>query len=424
MLTTRRSIAISWLVSSFALATFAAPASPPAFDPATEWHQWRGPKRDGHSADTGLLKSWPPDGPPLVWKARGFGAGYSGASFAGNCLFTMGDVDKECRLLALDRATGKPIWSARVGPPGGGEGYPGPRCTPATDGTRVVALGQFGDLICAEAETGKILWKKNLEKDFDGEMMSGWGYSESPLIDGPRVVCTPGGSKGTLLALDKTTGAVIWRTSGVTDAAAYSSAIVAEIGGVRQYLQLTGETLFGADAGTGKVLWRVPRHGETAVVTTPVYRDGVAFVTSAYGAGGHGFRIESVAGQCSAKEIYAVENFENQHGGVVLVGDHVYGMTENRLVCMEFKSGKIAWKHPGVGKGSIAFADGRLIVRGERKGGTVALVEANPQRYVETGRFDQPDRSEHNSWPHPVIAGGRLYLRDQDVLLCYDLRAR
>jgi outer membrane protein assembly factor BamB len=337
----------------------------------------------------------------------------------------MGDADKECRLIALDRAAGKPLWSARVGPPGGGEGYPGPRCTPATDGARVVALGQFGDLVCADAETGKILWRKNLEKDFDGEMMSGWGYSESPLIDGTRVVCTPGGSKGALLALDKTTGAVVWRTAGMTDTAAYGSVIVAEIGGVRQYLQRTGETLFGAAADSGKVLWRVPRHGETAVVSTPVYRDGVAFVASAYGIGGHGFRIEAAAGQFAAEEIYAAGDFESHHGGAVLVGDHVYGLTNgHELVCMEFKTGKIAWKDPSVGKGSIAAADGRLIVRGEKEAGTVALVEANPRRYVEKGRFDQPERSDKNGWPHPIIAGGRLYLRDQDVLLCYELKSR
>jgi outer membrane protein assembly factor BamB len=401
-------------------------AAPPRSEPTkrradSDWPQWRGPMRDNHSADTGLLKQWPEGGPPLAWKAKGVGTGYSSVSVAGGRIFTMGDGPDSSYVHALKLDGGGKLWSAKVGRTGGS--YEGTRSTPTVDGDRVYALGQWGDLVCLEAVGGKEIWRKNLEKDFGGHMMSGWGYSESVLVDGEKVVCTPGGDKGTILALNKDTGDVVWRTKEFKDSAAYSSLVPAEIGGVRQYVQLTDASVVGVAADSGKLLWRAPRKGETAVIPTPVVHDNHVFVTSGYGVGCNLFRVTESAGKFKAEQVYASKNLTNHHGGVVLVGDYLYGTDDRQLICMEFLTGKVAWKDRGVGKGSVVYADGNLYVRGEGGPGAVALVEATPKGYRERGQFEQPDRSDKNSWAHPVVAGGKLYLRDQDVLLCYDVRA-
>jgi outer membrane protein assembly factor BamB len=256
-------------------------------------------------------------------------------------------------------------------------------------------------------------------------MMSGWGYAESVLVDGDKVVCTPGGPKGTILALNKTTGEVVWRTKDFTDSAAYSSLVPAEIGGVRQYVQLTDASVVGVAADSGRVLWRATRRGATAVIPTPVVYNNHVFVTSGYGIGCNLFRVTpGAAGKFDVTQVYANKDLTNHHGGVVLVGEYVYGTDDRQLVCMNFMTGKVVWKDRSVGKGSVVYADGNLYVRSEGNEGTVALVEATPKGYHEKGRFDQPDRSNENSWAHPVVAGGKLYLRDQDVLLCYDVRAK
>jgi outer membrane protein assembly factor BamB len=388
------------------------------------WNQWRGPKRDGVSPETGLLKEWPSGGPSLAWKTTGLGEGYSSVSFWGDRLFTLGDVDGACHLIALNAADGKIVWKARVGAPGGHKQYPGPRSTPSSDGKLVIALGQEGDLVCVDMAAGKERWRKNLEKDFGGRMMSGWRWSESPLLDGNLVVVTPGGSKGTVAALEKESGRPVWQSAGLTDRAAYASLVPVEIGGVRQYVVLTGESVAGIGARDGKLLWRAARRGDTAVVSTPIYRDGTVFVTSAYGAGGQAFGVNGSGGNFKAEPDYAVRQMENHHGGVILVGDHVYGTNQGGLLCVEFKTGKVVWQSRGVGKGSVAYADGMLVVRSEDPGrGTVALVEATPAGYREKGRFNQPDLSRRHTWSHPVVYGGKLYLRDQDVLLCYDVKA-
>ncbi|MCY3020694.1 MAG: PQQ-like beta-propeller repeat protein [Planctomycetota bacterium] len=393
-------------------------------DAGKDWPQWRGPKRDGISTETGLLKEWPTGGPPLVWTAKGLGAGYSGPSIAGGKVYTMGDVGGSSSVLCLDAATGKQVWIAKVGKTGGGGGHPGPRCTPTVDGGLVFALDQFGELVCLQAATGQPVWSKNLTTDFKGGV-PGWGYAESPLVDGPLVIVTPGGRGGALAALNKTTGAVVWRSTGFNDGAHYSSAIVAEIGGVRQYIQLTGENVAGVAATTGQVLWRAPRKGQVAVVATPIYADNEVFVTSSYDVGHNAFKISGSGGQFSAARLYDGKEITNHHGGVVLVGQCLYGHSDSGgWTCMDFKTGKVVWKNGGVGKGSVVCADGRLYTRSEGGKGTIALVEASPDGYKEHGRFNQPDLSGKNTWPHPVVCGGKLYIRDQDGLLCYDVKAK
>jgi hypothetical protein len=403
-----------------ALAAMSPQAAKPAISDSG-WAQWRGPNRDGISPDTGLLKQWPSGGPPLAWKASGIGTGYSSVSFAGDRLFTMGELDGRGKLLALNLADGKILWSADVGGPGGNRGA-GPRSTPATDGKLVIGLGQQGDLVCVNAADGKEVWRKSLPRDFGGRMMSGWGFSESPLLDGDLVVCTPGGSRGTLLALKKESGQTVWQCAEVQDRAAYSSVVPVEIGGVRQYVLLTDSTVAGVAAKDGKLCWRAPRRGETAVVDTPIYHDGIVFVSSAYRVGCNAFSVTAAGGQFKAEQIYSGQQFSSHHGGAIRVGDHVYGLGDGRMKCVELKTGKLVWENRGVGKGSIAYADGHFVCRGE--GGPVALVEATPAGYREKGRFDLPKSGGDAAWPHPVIFGGRLYIRDWELLHCYDVKAK
>ena len=404
-------VIVGWLV--YALPVVAAAQQ-------GDWPEWRGSKRDNISAETGLLKQWPESGPTLAWKTKGVGVGYSSVSVVGDRVYTMGDGPDSSYVHALERNGGKKVWSAKVGKTGGN--YAGTRSTPTVAGDRVYALGQFGDLVCLDAASGKEHWRKNLEKDLGGRIMSDWNYTESVLVDGDHVICTPGGSKGTLAALNKNTGEVVWRSRGLTDAASYASLVPTAMGGRRQYVVLTDASVAGVAADSGSLLWRAPRKGEVAVIPTPIVSGEHVFVTSGYGVGCNLFRVPNVNGKLVPRQAYANKDLDNHHGGVVLVGDCVYGTTENQLVCMDLKTGKVKWKNRSVGKGSIAYADGHLYVRGEGEG-AVALVEATPEEYREKGRLEQqPDRSSEHAWAHPVIAGGRLYLRDQDVLLCYDLK--
>jgi len=389
--------------------------------PAADWPQWRGPNRDGISPDKGLLVEWPSEGPTLVWKGTGIGQGFSSISISGSHIFTMGDEGENSFIYALNME-GKPLWSSKIGRPGGD--HPGTRCTPTVDGDLVYALGQFGDLVCVEAATGKERWRKNLNRDFGGRMMSGWGNSESPLVDGDKVLCTPGGSQGTVIALNKKTGAVVWQSKDFTDSAAYSSIIKAEIAGVPQYIQLTGASVAGVAPQDGHLLWRAIRRGSTAVVPNPICHDNQVYVTSGYGVGCNLFKVSKDSDHFNAEQVYENKTMVNHHGGVVLVGEYLYGHSDGKgWVCQNFKTGEMVWQDRKLEKGSLVYADGHLYLRGERKG-TVVLIEASPDGYKEHGRFEQPDRSSQNSWAHPVVIGGKLYLRDQDILLCYDVKKK
>jgi len=392
----------------------------------SDWSQFRGPNRDGHSPDTGLLKQWPAGGPTLAWKVTGLGKGASSLSILGDKIYTMGDLADGCHLICLNVADGKIAWSTRMGAPWVDEKWlHGPRGTPSTDGTLVIGLSPNGDILCADAATGKEKWKKTMKGDFGGKMMSGWGFSESPLLDGDNVVITPGGSKGTVAALKKATGELVWQSSGLTDSAAYASLVPVEIGGVRQYLLLTDASVAGIGAKDGKVLWHTARPGKTAVIPTPVYKDGLVFVTSGYGVGCNAFKVTESGGTFSAAEVYAGKQMTNHHGGVIVVGDYLYGLDDRALKCIDIKTGKVVWQDPSVGKGSIAYADGHFVLRSENeKKGEIALAEASPEGYKETGRFTQPDLSGKKCWAHPVIFGGKMYIRDHDLLLCYDVKAK
>ena len=389
---------------------------------AGDWPQWRGPNRDGLSEETGLLKSWPADGPPLAWKVDGVGNGYSTVSVSEGKIYTLGDLDDGSYVIALNEADGSRAWATRIGDKGGHKGYPGTRSTPTIDNGQLYALNQYGDFACLDLSSGEVVWKRNLHKDFSGQIMSGWKYSESALVDGDQVVITPGGPDGTLLALDRNTGKQIWRTKDWTDKAGYSSVIIATIDGTRQYIQLTGASVAGVDPKTGEVLWRADRRGKTAVIPTPVVEGNLVFVTSGYSVGCNCFKVTKKGNEWSTEEVYANKEMTNHHGGVVLLDGYVYGSTGGTFRCVDIKTGELAFQGRSVGKGATVYADGNFILRAEK--GPVALIKATPQGLEEISSFEQPDRSERNAWAHPVVANGKLYLRDQDILLCYDLRAK
>lgn len=385
-----------------------------------DWPQWRGVNRDAKSQETDLLEQWPEAGPTLAWKAEGLGGGFSSVSIADGKIFTLGDQGDGNFVIALRESDGTHVWKTRIGASGGHKKYEGPRSTPTVDGGEVFVLNQHSDLVCLDAQSGELTWSVNLVEKFGGEMMSGWKYSESPLVDGDRVICTPGGGDGTLLALDRKTGKKLWQTDKWTDTAGYSSVIIATIAGVRQYVQLTGESVAGVAPDSGKLLWLAQREGKTAVVATPVVADDTVFVTSSYGIGCNAFRIVNENGQWATEELYANKEISNHHGGVVLLDGHVYGSSGGAFRCLDLASGELDFEGRSVGKGATIYADGHLYLRSES--GPVALIKATPEGLQEVSRFDQPDRSDKKAWPHPVIAGGKLYLRDQDVLLCYDVR--
>ncbi len=401
--------------------------SPVALGEPGDWPQWRGPNRDGCSPESGLLAEWPDAGPKLVWKAQGLGLGYAGVSVAKGRIFTMGDKDGACYLIAFNEADGAPRWTARVGKAGapGWGGFAGPRCTPTVDGDLVFAVGQYGEVLCASAATGKEQWRKDYAADFQGKLPE-WGYCGMPLVDGDQVILAPGGPKGNLVALEKNTGDLIWQSAEFTDGIHYSSPIVAEIGGVRQYVQLTDASVAGIDAADGRMLWRAPRKGRTAVIPTPIYCDNQVYVSSGYGAGSNLFKVSAAGGKFTVDQVYANKTMVNHHGGVIRVGDHLYGYSDSKgWTCQDFASGDAVWQEKReLGKGSLVYADGMLYLRAEGDAGTIVLIEATPDGYREKCRFDPPDRSDTKSWPHPVIAAGRLYLRDQGILLCYDVRAK
>ncbi len=408
---------------------------------ANDWPQWRGPDRTDVSKETGLLPSWPAKGPALLWTINTIGLGYSAPAVVGDRLYILGTRGANETVFALDTKTGKEVWATEVGPIFQWKGNVwgnGPRSTPTVDGERIYALGAQGDLVCLETNSGKKVWSHNLFKEFHGALMDnngkpvvGWGYCEGPLVDGNQVVVTPGGEDGLLLALDKKTGQVIWRSKEVKGKAPYSSMIVAEVGGVRQYIQLFDKGAVGVAAKDGKLLWHYAKANDDLVIRTPIFHNNYVFITYSFGSGSDLFQIIPAAGTFKTEKVYSTKNMKNETGGVVLVGEHLYGYSDRTgWVCMEFakKKGAIIWEEKRkLGKGSLTCADGRLYCYTEDNG-TVALLEAQPTKFKEDGRFKIPREStQHASagkiWTHPVVANGRLYLRDQELLYCYDVKA-
>ena len=398
---------------------------------ARDWPQWRGPERTGISTETGLLKEWPKDGPKLLWQLKDIGSGYSTPAVVGDRLYLLSNEGLENEFVqALNVQDGKRIWSTRLGNVGNPKqqpNFPAARSTPTVDGELLYALGSDGDLACVETATGKVRWQKNLRKDFDGKP-GDWAYSESPLIDGNSLICTPGGSEATLVALDKKTGALIWKCAvPAGDDAAYASPIVSDSAGTRQYVQMLKKGLVGVEAKTGKFLWRydktVSRYG--ANIPSPVASDGFIYSAGA-GTGGALIKLKTVEGAIQPEQVYFSPKLPTAIGGDVKLGDLLYGTTGEALTCFAFATGDVKWQDRALGAASLCYADGRLYLHGEN--GDAALVEPSADGYHEKGRFTPPDQPKRingmeKAWTYPVVANGRLFLRDHGALWCYDVKA-
>ncbi len=390
----------------------------------TEWSQYRGPNRENRSAETGLLASWPEDGPEVAYAIDGLGEGYSSVSISGDVLYTMGTDGREEAVFAVDVNTGKLLWTGKTG--GGvyqdGTGN-GPRGTPTIDGDSVYALGAEGHLVCLDKANGRQKWAKNILSEFQGERIH-WGICESPLIDGDKLIVTPGGRRATMAALNKNNGNTLWTAQAPGNPqASYASAVIVEVAGVRQYVNFTSRSIIGVNASNGDVMWGDDRAANgTANCSSVVVDENVVFAASGYGQGAAAVRLSRAGAKVNAENLYHTREMQNHHGGMVVKDGFVYGCNEAVLTCLEVKSGDVAWKNRSVGKGSITLADGHLYVRSE--GGPIALVEATPGAYREKSRFDQPQRTGRSAWAHPVVAAGKLFIRDQDKLLAFDVKAK
>ncbi len=396
----------------------------PSLTHAADWPRWRGANFDDQSRDTGLLKEWPAEGPKKVWRFDDTGLGYSGFAVVGDTLYTLGARDAVEYAIALDVKTGKEKWSAQAGPlliNGFGNG---PRSTPTVDGDKVYVMSGKGHLSCLNAADGKLVWKVTMEEL--GGKVPGWGYTESPLVDGNLVVCTPGGAKGSIAAFDKTTGKKVWQTADWTDGAQYSSIIPVNWNGAHQFIQLTGPNFGAVEASTGKVLWKTAFPGKVAVIPSPIFNEGHAYVAAGYGVGCERVTI----GADNAVTIDYSENKDmvNHHGGVLLYQGNLYGYCEGKgWTCMDFATGKPKWQEKkALGKGAIHFADGHLYLL-EEATGNVVLADASPNGWKEFSRFKLAPQTTQRSpkgmiWTHPVVANGHLYLRDQEYLFCFDVR--
>ena len=447
-------------------------------DGSSDWPQWRGPKRDGVSQESGLARDWPESGPAVVWEVDHLGLGYSSMAVQDGRIFTLGNLDGVEHVLCLDATNGSIAWAIQPEPvnrrlerqvsaelvrldadqSGGVDATEaqsdpalsafdtldkssdgllsaselrgafggfrddmgeGPRSTPAVDGNLVYTLGCKGDLACLEAATGNTLWTLNLVDDLGGQH-TGRGYTESPLVDGNLLIVSPGGTGGAVVALDKRTGKLVWRSQEVDEPIQYASAVAADISGERMIVQFGSRGLFGLSARDGELLWRYERVSSgVANVCTPIVWQDRVFAASGYGTGAGLVRIARDGEGWRAEEVYFNPRLANHHGGVVRVGDFVYGTGSTSLVAMNFLTGEVAWINRSTGKGSLVSADGMLYLVGEEH--RVALAEATPDAYREHGRFELPDLGRP-TWTHPVIAGGRLYIRNQQRLTAFDVR--
>lgn len=400
---------------------------------AADWPTFRGAKRTAVAPDENLLPNWPEVGPKLLWETAGAGRGYSSLAIAGDRIYTLGDApstadDQDEYLLCFERTTGKQLWKTKTGPAwtSGQPNWQSSRSTPTVDGDCVYVVTPHGELIACNTD-GKELWRKELKKEFDGQKADSWGYSESVLIDGNKLVCTPGGEKNTMVALNKMTGETLWASSRPGDrGAGHASIVIANVGGAKVYVQTTGSGAMGVRADDGKLLWTYDIDQTTAVIPTPIVRDDLVFFCAGYGRGGALLKQVADGSEVKVEEIYPLkQELANKHGGVVLVGDYLYGDSDDKGIpfCADLMTGEIKWKSRGSGKNSacVAAADGHLYFR--YADGTLALVKASPEAFEELGSFQVPGSGERPSWSHPVILDGKLYLREGDKILCYALQS-
>ena len=398
-----------------------------------DWPQWLGPKRNNISNEKGLLKKWPDDGPKMLWHTDGLGAGYSTVSICDNTIYVTGIKEKTGLLTAMDM-TGKINWQKPYGPEWT-KSYPSSRSTPTIDSDKAYIFSGLGVVYCLDATTGDKIWSLDVVEKFKGER-NHWGMAESVIVDGDKVICTPGGKDASLVALNKNTGDLIWRTEDLSSPSCYSSGIIVERGNLRLVVALTVDYLVGVDIETGQVLWKyfcddymnpdLRSFGRDSMPVTPFYYNGSIYVTSGYDMGSARFDI-SPDGK-SIKRAWYDYTLDCHHGGVVVVDGYIYGSnwlsnTRGNWVCLDFNTGKVMYETEWqTNKGSISYADGMLYCYDEKKG-TVALVKPNPSSFDIISTFEVK-LGEDQHWAYPVIYGGTLYIRHGQVLMAYDVKGR
>ncbi len=444
----------------------------PSFVKADDWPQWQGPNRDAISREKGLLQVWPASGPSLAWQIKGLGGGDSAPAISKGRIFGMSNRDGKELVWALSETDGKEVWTSPLGDavqqrmPQSKEG---PGGTPTVENDQLYVVGMGGTVACLSVENGKLLWQRSLTKDFGG-VPPMWSYRESPLVDGDLLICTPGGPEALVVALNKKTGETVWKSrlpgapasagnarperpgapnrptppnappgnrgggrpggfGGPRSGAGYASIIPITVEGQRQYVQLTAESLVGLSASDGKLLWRYdhPANRMGINCSTPIFQDGLIFAASAYGNGGGAAKLtKGPNGEFKAEEVYFSTSMQNHHGGMVVLDGALYGANGGNeggsMACLDFQTGKVLWKDRKGPKGALVMADNRIYLRSES--GTIVLIEPSREKLIERGRFEQPDRTEVPAWAHPVVANGKLYIRDQDTLFCYDIKAK
>jgi len=386
---------------------------------AVDWPQFRGPTRDGLSPETGLLKKWPAGGPKELWSVDGLGVGYSSVAVVDGTIYTTGMIGKEGVLFAFD-LKGNPKYKVVYGPAWSKSGnWPGTRTTPTLDGDRLYLMSGQGRIACHEAKTGRQIWYRDTLTEFKGDNIR-WGVSESVLIEGEKVICTPGGKDASVVALNKIDGRTIWTTKGLSEVSAYCSPLAVDRGPNRIILTIVQQSIVGVDMNNGKVYWRVPHKVSYDIsAVTPAYENGLMYVTNGYGKGGHMFELS--ADGTSVEKKWSEKSLDVHHGGVVLVDGNIHGASnKGNWICLDLATGKVKFSDKLVGKGSVIYVDGMLYGYGE-KAGDVGLIKINPNGYEMVSSF-KITKGSGKHWAHPAISDGRLYMRHGEVLMCYDIR--
>jgi len=402
-----------------------------------DWPTFRGSNRTAISSETGLLDQWNRNGPKLLWSSQGAGSGYASTAVVSGRVYTLGDNPSTTSepgqyVTCYDLNTGEQLWMTQAGPAWNGhpsqKSWNGARCTPTIDGDRLYVINADGTLYCLGTD-GKLQWQKSLVSDLGGKKHDSWGYGESPLVDGGLLVCTPGGSDATLVALDKVSGELVWKSSRPGDVGAgHSSVVITRVGDRKIYVQNTAIGPMGVDAESGELLWDYDIPAPVAYIPTPIVRDDYVFTVAGYGTGGALLQqVVDSQGKVGIREIYELNReLDNKHGGVILVGDYLVAGNQdrNQIYCANFLTGEVLWKKRGSGTGSttVMYADDKLIVRFQN--GTVALATFTPEGYEEISSFQTPGSGQGAmpSWAHPVISDGKLLLREDDAILCYDIK--
>ncbi len=395
---------------------------------AADWPQFHGPNRDNKSTDKGLLKTWPGGGPSRIWEAAGIGEGYSTVAIVGKRIYTTGAVDGDCVITALDM-DGTKVWTRKNGK-AWEKSYPGTRSTPTITDGLLYHLSAIGNLICLKADSGDVVWSANILKKFAGRNII-WGLAESPLVIDDKVICTPGGENVSMVALDAKTGKVVWKCTGEGDKPGYASPILVEHHGLKQIVTAMSKSIVGVRASDGKLLWRYPHKVFTDQnITTPLFHDGFLIVSGCVKKGTTSLQLQVSGDECSVKKHWHNKTLDNKQGGIVLLDGKLYGYAPSQSksgpwMCIDFKSGETIFQSAPLKSsfkyknGCLTYGDGMFYLLSDD--GNMCLVKPTDKGFDVTGRLKIKDPGTRPTWAHPVVCGGRLYIRYGDKLGVYNV---